>query len=353
MDSFHANALSHFMRNMIAMLEFQKERFPTCESTSAALVKLTGVVAGNSEREKELIARWHKNMQTPIKKAKYLKPVERILHETPTCYVACAYRDIDAILGALDMEDNEDRKLLERFRSDRTEEADRAFFWKLVGALNRAALDYHDVEMQRVPSREEIQENITRHRQSKEVPLGGGSMTRALCDSLKEIAEVLVGQDVRGAIAFRDYAQKVEPADVQQAWTTMLDQTPDMEAACSKAMCSTLSDMKWSALPAEHADCLRRGFELEEHAKVICGHLHQMNSFTRVRAHFPCAMMGTIENYALKLVDDLKRGKCQMDTINMEQIGREVLAQCSTEDMSHLVSNIDKLMPALSGLHSA
>lgn len=352
MEAFRATALRNFTENMVTMLEFQKERFPECESTAATLVKVTGVVVGNRERERDLIDRWHRNMSTPIKKARYLKPVERILHETPLCYVACAYKDIDALLASLGMEEHDDMKLLERYRGDSLTDADRGFFWKVMDELNRAALNYHGAEMQRVPTREEIQDNITRHKQSREAQQGNGSMTRALVDALREIGSVLATNDVEGAADFQEHAQRAEPLELQQAWSRMLDENGAFEAACSGSRVQDLLDLECTALPAAQRECLRRGLALEKQGQVICGYLHQMNSFTRVRAHFPASVMGKIETCALRLADDLNKGRCDLNNLNLEELGRDVLANCSSEDMSALVGNIDKLVPTLNGLRN-
>ena len=75
-----------------------------------------------------------------------------------------------------------------------------------------------------------------------------------------------------------------------------------------------------------------------------------MNSFCSVRKHIPNGMMGQIENYALKLAEDINSGKCDLNSINLQQIGQDVLQNCDSGEMMQMADNIGHLLPTLQSL---
>ena len=116
-----------------------------------------------------ILKQWHASMDAPInhKKAKYCKAVERIINSPPSCYVACEYKDADVIFDMIKNDMFTELDVEIRYRSEAFSVDDKNVFWGYIKELNRCALVVMGAQMQYVPTREEIQENIRRHKQQR------------------------------------------------------------------------------------------------------------------------------------------------------------------------------------------
>ncbi len=61
--------------------------------------------------------------------------------------------------------------------------------------------------------------------------------------------------------------------------------------------------------------------------------------------------MGRIEDVANKLADDIVAGRTDMASVNLSDIGQQVLAECNEDDVSKFANNIEELLPALQNFH--
>jgi len=57
--------------------------------------------------------------------------------------------------------------------------------------------------------------------------------------------------------------------------------------------------------------------------------------------------MGKIENIANRLADDIMNGRADLGSMNLSDIGQEVLSQVDEGEINQFASNIDNLIPAL------
>jgi hypothetical protein len=76
----------------------------------------------------------------------------------------------------------------------------------------------------------------------------------------------------------------------------------------------------------------------------------QLNDLSRVQKHIPAAMLGKIESYASQLAGKITAGEQDLQGLDLQAIGEDVLRQCSEDDMNALASNIGDLLPALGSL---
>lgn len=355
MNRLQTISQKHFVSTMLEMLELWKETFPNCEKTSKYLIYFTGVVIGNKEREKNAIEKWHLNMSKPInpKRAKYAKPVERILGEAPSCYLACQYKDIDALFGSVNIEGMSDLNIVEKYKSDVFSTSDRSLFWKFMQTLNQNALSFIEKDMQRLPSREEIQENIRKHKQTKEIQTGPPSMVKAFHSSFIQFSEIICNTKTEKENAFRKYVSKTDPNELLSKWTDMLTNNSDFCKKCNEADVEWLTEhASWEAVPIEFHPLIKAGIGDPEKSTQLCKLLEQMSSFSSVRKHIPTGMMGQIESYALRLAEDINNGKCDLNNINLQQIGQDVLQNCDSNEMMAMADNIQDLIPTLQNLRT-
>ena len=58
-----------------------------------------------------------------------------------------------------------------------------------------------------------------------------------------------------------------------------------------------------------------------------------------------------IKNMASKLADDIVAGRTDMASVNLSDVGQQVLVGCNEEDMTQFAQNINQLLPALQSFH--
>ena len=353
MNRLQTISQKHFIETMLEMLEMWKEKFPNCASTSDVLTYFTGTISGSAKRESEEIKMWDAIMSVQInqKQAKYAKAVERILGEPATCYLACEYKDVDALFGSSQFSDGMKKmNIPEKYKSDTFTTEDRALFWKFIQNLNQNALAFLNKEMQRAPSRDEIQENIRKHKQSKKIQTGPPSMVKAFHSSFVSFTDVLCDLKLESSAALKKYVQKTDPEQLLSQWTQMLGNNKEFAAKCTEVDIPWLVNTEWTAIPTEYRSLVATALSNESHSHQLCGTLDQMNSFCSVRKHIPNGMMGQIESYAQKLAEDINSGKCDLSSINLQQIGQDVLQNCDSDEMMAMADNIGNLLPTLQSL---
>lgn len=355
MNRLQTIAQKHFIETMLELLELWHEKFPDCRSTSEHLVYFSGVIIGDGDKEIVEIKRWDQCMSLAInpKIAKYAKPVERILGEAPACYLACFYKDVDAIFGCDDLSDEmKSINITEKYKSDEFSIEDRTLFWKFIQTLNQNALSFLNKEMQRPPLRQEIQENIRKHKQAKEIQAGPPSMVKAFHASFIAFMDAIGEVKPESSKELKEYARTTDPTELLSNWTEMLTSEKEFTTKCNECDTDWLGSVTWTALPVEFHNIVKNALSTEDKSKQLCSILDQMNSFSSVRKHIPSGMMGQIENYAFKLAEDINSGKCDLNSINLQQIGQDVLQNCDSKEMMAMADNIGELLPTLQNLRS-
>jgi len=349
MDRLQESSRAHFVDTLHQFLLHWSEQFPACEATQAMLEQWSsGEVQADGARL------WHGDMSQRFRVAKYCKALERILGEQPACYLACEYRDADALFASVTFAPLAALDIPSAYRTDAFDRAQRALFWKYVQTLNHAAAKGAGYEIQRVPSRDEIQQSIQQHHHAPRAKASASSpsMARAFLSALEGIATVCDAEDAVGAAALREYATRVDAAEALGAWTRMLASESGVEAQCRGGDATALRADVWElALPAGPAAALSRALHSSD-SSVVCNYLDQMNSFARVTKHIPTSMMHQIEHYAESLAGDIYSGKCDLGSIDLQRIGEDVIGNCNPADMAALASNIGEILPTLHSLRA-
>lgn len=301
------------------------------------------------------LERWHAAMSRPMPKTRYSNALERILGEPPARYLACAYRDADAAFGGgasgTPSLSGLSAEALREGAPPASEPTRAELYWHHVSELNRTACLACGVTPQRVPARDEIQENIRRHKAARERVASAtedtptaSSMAQGFASALGELAEQLRTEDALAADALQAHIAAHTPAQLLEEWLAMLNAQPSLERG---------GEGEWSALPSAACAAVMRTLADgdEKAARELRAELMRISGFCRVQAHVPSGMMSQIEKYALKVADGLEQNGGELDLTRMgsslEAMGREVLAGCSSDDMDAMLSNLGHMLPAL------
>lgn len=290
------------------------------------------------EEDDALVKKFFTLLNEPVnpKKAKYAKAVGRILGgEQATLFFAVEYRDAESLKSS-----DAFAECLPDFLSDENE-ARRARSWQTLRAMARLCYIVQCVEPPGVPTRADIEANITQFRAIKQRAKSGGSvggsgsMQRAFFEKLLETTTALPGP-IAGACRERLHA------------------VPTQEHA---AMCTKWAEHQFTSRSEPFGGDI---FTREEHEafaefdaakwQAVEAQLRQLNDLSKVQQNIPSSMLGTIENYATNLAGKITAGDADLSSLDLQSIGEDVLRQCSEEDMSQLANNIGSLLPALGSL---
>ena len=164
MDVFKARAKQHFKEMTELFLQHLSRLFPECHETGDAAVYFSGVVANDDAKLVDALQRWLEHLQTPLVDVKYAKAVERLIGQPAVVYHACQYRDVDAMHRCTNSPTAQRLELHDKFKSEVMSAEDKELFWKYVDEMNRHCFEYAGQAPPRVPTRDEIQENIKNKR---------------------------------------------------------------------------------------------------------------------------------------------------------------------------------------------
>ena len=290
------------------------------------------------EEDAELVRKFFTLLNEPVhpKKAKYAKAVSRILGgEQATLFFAVEYRDTESLKSS----DTFAECLPDFLSTD--DESRRARSWQTLRAMVRLCYVVECVEPPVVPTRADIEANISQFRAMKQrakngPAIGGsGSMQRAFFEKLLETASVL-------------------PGPLATACRQRLHAIPTQDHA---AMCIKWAEHQYTSRSELFGDDIFTADEHEAFAELDAAkwqaaeaQFRQLNDLSKVQQNIPSSMLGTIENYATNLASKITAGDADLSSLDLQSIGEDVLRQCSEEDMSQLANNIGSLLPALGSL---
>ena len=145
----------------------------------------------NEIEQQNLLKEWNDAFCKDLdsKKVKYANPVTRILGKSANIYIACDYRDMNALKDSVSFKLFDDIQLFCNY--DKIEETeDKASIWKVISSINADMFDYFEISPPKTPSRQELQENIKQHKMSR-LPNAQPSMHKAVQMCMIKIAEEL------------------------------------------------------------------------------------------------------------------------------------------------------------------
>lgn len=268
---------------------------------------------------------WYHHMTTTLdsKRIKYAKAIERIIGEPGINYHACYHKDSNGLPCKINETNLKDvcNMLIDK---------EKDIFWKYIEHINRAAFTYKEYTPAKAPSKSDIQANI-KARKLTENQSNDNSVLQAFYSSFKRLADDCDCKE--------KYSNNTddEIKKFQTAWQKLC--TPEFIEMCNTKNLTAVSEITQAYPGMQFTDIVSN-----DTWKTI----HQLNSFAAVNQNIPTNMMGRIENMANVLAGNIARGKMDMSSINLNDIGKEVLSGCSEHDMQNFAQNIDKLLPALS-----
>lgn len=303
--------------------------FPTCSETKDWNLWINNVIIPDEKERERAIKKWVETMNTPIAKgcAKYSKAVESILGSPCTVFHAIAYRDMPAAEKSTDWFGS--LHLPTKVASMSAPE--QVIFWEYLEALNKHAFDSQRKTLPRVPTSDEISADIARRKSNKNSAAtahqGFVDMWRRLCvmrgataptdvSAVAAALEAVGKESFGGSETVADACKRHDPS----GFRAVAKAFPYLEANSSDP-----TDEEWALL----AHCF---------------------TMATMESAIPAPMMRGIESVANRLVMDMQNGTTDLASLNMENIGQEVLNGVSQSDMSAFANNIDKILPVIQGL---
>lgn len=264
----------------------------------------------------------------PLQKgsAKYAKAVHSITNAQACVYHAIAYRDHAACqtscplletFGIAEKMDDKDGPLA-------TEE--RGILWSCLDELATLVFRARRADPPAVPTTDAIAADIQRRKATKargpepgEPVLASGAQgcLRSLCERRGASMPADAGEWPAALAAVDATAERCRTRDAALAQAL-------------QARCAFLGDAPFTE---EDWEDLEKSVALATMQRAI-----------------PSDMLNNIEAYAHKLMAGMQDGTASLETLDIEQIGKQVLAGTSEADLNAFASQIDKIMPALGAM---
>lgn len=287
---------------------------------------------------------WHSSFSSDLnaKKVKYAKPVSRIIGKNADVYIACEYRDMGALKDSMNFKLFDDIKVYHFYNLIEDIEK-KAEVWNMINSINSDIFQFYSMERKPAPSRQELQENIQKHKHQK-LPMAQPSMHKAVQMSFIAIAEELELDDLK--TTFENFTDEELARVCSELASSNLNKIMENVETKSEELKQLrvfrISDDDWSAISRSILT-----------NNAVKSQLLQVVSFCSVQNNIPSAMMGKIENIAQQLAHDLSSGKTSFDKLDLTKIGEDVLNDCDPADMNELANNISSLLPTLTNLKAS
>mgnify|MGYP001372275686 CR=1 FL=1 len=324
-DKFQKTAAKNFEDLLKDFLMNLKTIFMDCEKIDTKLENL------------EILSDYRDVLfKTLPKKVKYSKALERILNTSPLFYHACEYNDIDGISQVEPDFLNID--IFEKYKT--MTDSDKKIFWKYINELNTLCFKSFNEKPPYVPTRDEINKNIKTKKGNS--TLDQPSMNKAFITALSNLCSMTNNSDIT------QNKSETEMQTLMKRWNEYSKDNVDNKKI------TTLCNQKHVA--AFHK--LNEHFEefvLEDTclSDELWNTIIQLNGYSAVGENIPTKMMGKIETLASRLADDIMNGRADLSSMNLTDIGQEVLSQCDESDMNNFANNIENLIPALQSFQKA
>jgi hypothetical protein len=328
----------NFLEYGVHWIGFLQKHFPECEDTKDMQIFFEGVIKHSEDKLSEQIEMWYVNMTTPLnsKKTKYAKAIERITKTTPCIYHALVYRDVNALETNHKSNACKQINLFEKCRDERLTEQDQQTIWRYLDKISVACFEAKEVALPVVPTRSEIQENIRSKRDKTEE---GPSMQKAFNTHINGLCKHI------GVQSPLENCDEVTLKKWMSRWHNFSRDSTD--GSKNSALCSQKDVRIIDVLIQTFPELCLTDKKFDE---AVWKNINQLNGFSAVSENIPHNMMGRIEDMASRLANDIVEGRTDIASVNLSDIGQQVLSGCTEEDMSKFAGNIDSLLPALGAL---
>ena len=336
-DTFKARSQKAFWELSLEFAEELGKSFPNCSDTKDLILWGKNVIVGDDQEEENGIINWYNAMLEPLKKTKYSKAVERITGSPPTIYHAVIYKDHESMASSSSSQSLKRLNISEKMNDPSFTDEKKELFWKYMNRLNKYAEEFVEKDFPKVPTREEISENIKKNKQG-DVGTTQPSMIKGFNTSLSVFCEM------RNCKNVYDLSSDNETSKMFNKWVDVSKQEIG-----GKTISTLCKERKEEIIPKLAEEFPEIDWK-EPVNEGQWGVLVKLFSFCDVGEAIPSQMMGKIENMASKLASDIMSGKKDMASMDLQSIGEEVLSQCNSSDMSRFADNIDKILPAINNL---
>ena len=322
-DIFAMRARADFVDLLTNLLTSFEEHFPECTSSTEWRTRLVTSTASHPVE----VDLWLAATNTPLAKgsAKYAKAITSILGKPATVSHAIAYRDMHAISVSTYYFKGFDTKLKTLGEDDAT------IFWQYMTELTDSAYKTARTERPRVPSAVEIADHIARRRKKDWAP------APTFHNSVTQMWKRL--HDMRGAscpdeddtVAQRLYNLTTERVDDD---TTVAQLCNSRSNVAFQRLCQSFPSLQSTVPLTDEQWCL----------------LNKVISLSTMHGTIPAPVMRGIEDAANQLANNVKDGGPAFEERNLMNIGAQVLARMSVQEMRDMTNNLPMLIPAIKNI---
>lgn len=319
-DIFSTRSRAQFVETLSAFLDSMAVAFPECDTTRAWIEGMR-TRAADPDR---CCLDWREDAERPLPRgsAKWQKAVASIVDGSAVVYHAVAYRDAPALEKASTVLEG----LGIAARVERLGEDDRTIFWEYLDELYLNA--YRSARPRgrppRVPTTDEIRSDIAARRQRRGAAppeTDAAVLTQGVSEAWQKLCTA------RG-VAFTEDAARLHEVAARHTDAVALCKARD--AAFAAEVLASFPDLGEEPFDETQWEALERAVAL-----------------ATMETSIPSNMMRGIEDVASRLAQDIADGKTDLASLDVEAIGKSVLAGVSSEEVAAFAQNVDRILPAL------
>jgi hypothetical protein len=344
---------------MRGFLEALATTFPECELSQKALQRFCRDVVGDEPLEQLACTEWLRHLAAPLSSdaAPYVSPLQRILARegagTPLVYHAVAYKDGSTVLkhqipliSALDLNSK---------WHDPSFHNSRSVMVSYIVHITNKCLEYcHVVGLgpaPRVPSREELDEEIQRHADAQRSGLpqdtGALQVTSAFTDTFQALVDMF-------AVSTSDATS--EEYDLREEWET-LAANARFQKMCQDNDDQAITCLETTTIPA-FADAANKFSNMSEQQRTdVWCLLNNLNAYNMFSNLMPSNLKNRIEKVAQNLAAEISNGSMSLESFStmdkLVELGNTVVKDTTPQDMEAMASQMGKLLPAVHKMASS
>ena len=308
----------------------------------------------------KIVENWFKYLTTPLPDTKYKKPLERLLQsvesEYPHAVIYHAYQYNDIATAGSEANPLQDFIDLNHILSDPSFDAEsRDATFKYMKALNNLVFEIKKRKVPPCPTRDEIANEIDSFRkqakQTADEP-AKYSIQNTTTDLIMSLSNICREQ---GVVFDKDlYNEIAEKQDDGRDW--IVDWHDAMQTCIDgKTLYELFSREEYATFcRAEEVQFLNSLgiFELiklsdNEYREETVEIIGKINILSQVHGSVPVNMRHKIEETAQKLASQILSGNVDLASIDIGQIGNDVLEGCDPSDLTELANKVGSLLPEL------
>ena len=349
--------IREFQALLTKFVDFLQGEFPNCQEVSLLALQVdTLVTVADRDFMNEILTDWLDHLSTPLTSAKYKKPVARLLSAAGESNQVCVYHAV--VYGDVDTLMQYPNKIFamlhlnEKLGDPNFSATSRAETLRYISRLSSIIYQILDKPEPLVPSREQIAEEIARHKASKlalqRVPTQHSetSFFRALLGVIDACEQQ--GGDVAHLATVRQRIE-AEPDVVVAEWEQTMQTLVHgctLEGVLQSGHFHRLREFPLTGVCEDMRlhDALTAAHEEVDNLRSL---VIQLNVLLRIQQSIPTPMRNCIEGTAQRIAAEILNGSTSFEELDLSAIGEEVMGQCQTEDLSSLADNLGSLLPLL------